>query len=279
MNQLPSFLCVGTQKAGTSWLYEQLRQHPSVWMPPIKELHYFDHLYCAANQSWTKWHIEQGAKKIIRHQIEHGKPVDFTYIRYIAAMACKPMFTEQWYRQAFDRPAAKGKILGDITPEYCAIGDDGIAYVKRLLGDVNILWIVRDPVERALSQLRMNAERRGVSSDAPLDTWMELAGSAELLDRGDYCDYMPRWEKAFGRQAILFVPFKHIAEQPQQVLSSVETFIGASHWHDYPAPDKKIHASKAFAVPVAVADYFKERFQPQYRFLEGYFDTDFVGAI
>ncbi|KAF0090952.1 MAG: hypothetical protein FD128_2908, partial [Hyphomonadaceae bacterium] len=26
MNQLPSFLCIGAQKAGTSWLYGQLRQ-------------------------------------------------------------------------------------------------------------------------------------------------------------------------------------------------------------------------------------------------------------
>ncbi len=40
----PDFLCVGAQKAGTTWLYQQLDSHPDFWMPPIKELHYFDEL-------------------------------------------------------------------------------------------------------------------------------------------------------------------------------------------------------------------------------------------
>ncbi|MBK7919375.1 MAG: sulfotransferase [Chloroflexi bacterium] len=38
----PDFLCIGAQKAGTTWLYQALRQHPQVSMPPIKENHYFD---------------------------------------------------------------------------------------------------------------------------------------------------------------------------------------------------------------------------------------------
>ena len=40
----PDFLCVGAQKGGTSWLYQQLESHPDFWMPPVKELHYFDKL-------------------------------------------------------------------------------------------------------------------------------------------------------------------------------------------------------------------------------------------
>src|SRR5512135_1033055 len=40
----PDFLCVGAQKAGTSWLYRQLELHADFWMPPLKELHYLDQL-------------------------------------------------------------------------------------------------------------------------------------------------------------------------------------------------------------------------------------------
>src|SRR5205085_9115453 len=40
----PDFLCMGAQRAGTGWLYEQLRNHPDFWMPPLKELHYFDRI-------------------------------------------------------------------------------------------------------------------------------------------------------------------------------------------------------------------------------------------
>ena len=38
----PDFLCIGAQKAGTHWLYDQLQHHDDFWMPPIKELHFFD---------------------------------------------------------------------------------------------------------------------------------------------------------------------------------------------------------------------------------------------
>ena len=41
--RLPDFLCIGAQKSGTTWLYHNLKQHPQVWLPPVKELHYFDH--------------------------------------------------------------------------------------------------------------------------------------------------------------------------------------------------------------------------------------------
>ncbi len=38
----PAFLIIGAQKAGTTSMHQVLTQHPSVWMPQIKELHYFD---------------------------------------------------------------------------------------------------------------------------------------------------------------------------------------------------------------------------------------------
>ena len=38
----PDFLGIGAQKAGTTWLSHNLQLHPEVWMPPVKELHYFD---------------------------------------------------------------------------------------------------------------------------------------------------------------------------------------------------------------------------------------------
>ena len=41
----PTFICIGAQKAGTTWLYENLSRHPDVVMPPMKEIHYFDCAY------------------------------------------------------------------------------------------------------------------------------------------------------------------------------------------------------------------------------------------
>ncbi|HYY79159.1 MAG TPA: sulfotransferase [Actinomycetes bacterium] len=38
---LPNFLVIGAMKAGTTSLYRYLREHPQVFMPPEKELHFF----------------------------------------------------------------------------------------------------------------------------------------------------------------------------------------------------------------------------------------------
>jgi hypothetical protein len=40
-SHLPTFICAGAQKSGTTWLYHQLCQHPQIRMPKVKELRYF----------------------------------------------------------------------------------------------------------------------------------------------------------------------------------------------------------------------------------------------
>lgn len=38
---LPKFIGVGAQRAGTTWIYNCLRQHPEIFLPQPKELHFF----------------------------------------------------------------------------------------------------------------------------------------------------------------------------------------------------------------------------------------------
>jgi Sulfotransferase domain len=39
---LPNFLIVGASRCGTSWMAKNLKLHPQIYMPSIKELHFFD---------------------------------------------------------------------------------------------------------------------------------------------------------------------------------------------------------------------------------------------
>ncbi len=39
---LPNFLGIGAQRAATTWLFECLREHPEIYLPPQKEIHFFD---------------------------------------------------------------------------------------------------------------------------------------------------------------------------------------------------------------------------------------------
>lgn len=41
----PNFLYVGAAKAGSTWIEYALRDHPQVYLPPVKDIFYFDRLY------------------------------------------------------------------------------------------------------------------------------------------------------------------------------------------------------------------------------------------
>ena len=39
---LPNFLGIGAARAGTTWIARNLAQHPDIFIPYKKELHFFD---------------------------------------------------------------------------------------------------------------------------------------------------------------------------------------------------------------------------------------------
>lgn len=42
---LPNFLIIGAQKAATTWLSDNLSEHPDIFISPAKETYYFNHKY------------------------------------------------------------------------------------------------------------------------------------------------------------------------------------------------------------------------------------------
>ncbi len=44
-HSLPTFLFIGPDKSGSTWLYEVLKAHPEVFLPAVKELFFFDRFY------------------------------------------------------------------------------------------------------------------------------------------------------------------------------------------------------------------------------------------
>ena len=54
-----SFLGLGTQKAGTSWIHACLYEHPEVYLPPDKEIHYFSRRF----DKGEKWYGKKFLKK------------------------------------------------------------------------------------------------------------------------------------------------------------------------------------------------------------------------
>lgn len=80
---LPDFVCVGTYKAATTWLFQVLDEHPGVFVPDVKEVHFFN------RRGGMDAFVDKGPA---------------------------------WYSSLY-APSAPGAVLGDITPGYLACPD------------------------------------------------------------------------------------------------------------------------------------------------------------
>ncbi|MDH3256230.1 MAG: sulfotransferase domain-containing protein [Nitrospinota bacterium] len=60
---LPDFLGIGIQKAGTSWLHQQLYRHPQVFVPDRKEIHFFNRWYDKGKEWYAGFFPSGGSEK------------------------------------------------------------------------------------------------------------------------------------------------------------------------------------------------------------------------
>lgn len=60
---LPGFLGIGTQKAGTTWLYRQCLAHPQIFMPIQKEIHFFNRYFDKGSEWYERFFPDKEIRK------------------------------------------------------------------------------------------------------------------------------------------------------------------------------------------------------------------------
>jgi len=126
----PDFLCIGAHKAGTTWLYQQLDSHPDFWMPPVKELHYFDQLS----------RVQRAANPRCRDER------DRRFLERLESLSAEPAIDLLNYGHMFE---PKGALFsGDISPNYSTLSDEVIREIVGYFPNLKVIFLARDPVER-----------------------------------------------------------------------------------------------------------------------------------
>lgn len=273
----PTIVGIGAQKAGTSWLSQMLSQHPQVWATPFKEIHFFNHLYIPGHRYWIRWHYRQKPAEIRARFERRGEPIPPAMNAYIDRVAnSKHMYTRPWYRWIF-HPAPKGTQPMDFTPEYSTIPEEGVQFMAEWLPKARFLYLIRDPADRAASQLRMNLDREK-RRPATLDDWMEEVANPVLDERGDYAAYLPRWQKHAGDR-LLVLPYGRIKADPLGLLGDVERFCGLVNW-DYRNPRTVVfRGPQEITLPEPAMAALRARLAPQYDYLRETFGPAFLEAI
>jgi hypothetical protein len=276
VSNTPKFLCIGVQKAATSWLSANLREHPNVWMPPVKELHYFSSLDLPKYRGAAYRLIRAQLSSLIWERfIEKRGSSDDPYRQYLESLLDNEMFTEEWYKRIYSLPETNGKMTGEVTPDYCEISEKGVEYVREFLGNIKIIIIARDPVDRALSSIRMHAKFQKINLQrASLDQWMKLttepdAINARLHERARYSEFIPLWKNAFGEENVLILQYTLVADQPRKAIRTIERFLKLPP-HRYRNLNRKVHESNYNQIqpPNEVIMYLQDQLAAETRFFE-----------
>lgn len=253
----PDFLCIGAQKAGTSWLDANLRRHPGVWMPWIKELQYFNHLYIPGHRGWTDAHRRSHAERAIRGVLRRAEEgaLDIGLVHAIAAVAAEPL-SDAWYGRIFAH-AGEGRICGEATPEYSLLPPEGIAHVHRLNPEMKVILLLREPVARCWSHLRMLARGR-----EDFD-FLAAAALPDVLARADYPRILAAWRAVFGAERVMVRRIEDVARETSRFWHEIAAFLGIP-WH----PRLEQHAGEPvfvgpeIAMPEAVERQLRDNLAP-----------------
>jgi hypothetical protein len=208
----PDFLVVGAQRAGTTWLHRVLRQHPGLWLPPVKELHYFDKLDTVRTILDAKERRRVGVSRLASF-----KPWYFSYwfVRR----------SDAWYAGLFQKAQTGNLIAGEITPAYATLNEEVLRRIRHLNVSVKLIFVMRDPVERAWSAVN-NAVKKGVADDATIEKTIERARAHGCAARSAYADTIRRLESVFSKSQIHYCFFEDLRDRPESLTASLFTFLG-----------------------------------------------------
>jgi hypothetical protein len=149
-------LGIGVPKAGTTWLHDYLLALPGFSAGFMKEYHIWD---AVRIPECSRYLVPEGRPVLSQEQLLRREMQRYpdAYAAYFAHLASKPNITH----------------VADITPSYCALPAETLrmmyaGLVARGL-KVRVVLLLRDPVERCWSMLRMYRANPRQRSDFSLD--------------------------------------------------------------------------------------------------------------
>lgn len=253
----PHFLVIGAQKAGTTWLDRNLRTHPQIWLPPEKEIHFFDlprplpfaALQYAPNRSirhWTRHRLQRDLAKV-----ERGEQTAEWYRKYYYSLR-----SWSWYRSLFT--PGEGQIAGEATPRYAVLSKRKIAAIRRRMPNLKIIYLLRDPIDRMWSDLAMFHDQRfgGPGTQTVLNsTESRFLQNPAHLQHSRYAENLSRWGGFFPKEQIHVCFQADLAANPREVLKEMFNFLGVSPAHLPPEDliQQKINCANYPEIPDSVA--------------------------
>ena len=281
----PDFLCIGAQKSATSWLDANLRFHPDLWLPPAKELHYFDrgslpYVAMLFDSDPTKRYLvpnrfKSALKAIVRRRA-HPRACLYA-VRWYARFLFLPR-SDEWYHSLF--APAQGQIAGEVTPGYARLPEDKVMQIHALMPQVKIIYLLRNPVDRVWSQAAMHFRKYGYLGldKVKRETVRQFLYQPEPIRNSSYTQTLAIWERYFSINQIFVGFFEQVFQEPHQLLLKLYHFLGVSAHENYiPSNIKEsVFANKYLQMPDDFRWEVTDRLYPEIVALHKRFDNQYT---
>lgn len=203
---LPNFLIIGVQKAGSTSVYEYLKQHPQVYVSPRKETEFFSRNLSQVPERKT---TPGGRRQIL---------------------------TLEDYQSLFANVTDE-LAIGEASPNYMMAYRNAIPNIQKYVPEAKLIAILRNPIERAYSDYLMHV-RDALGSPKPLGEQVKTSPqSSYTLCKGLYYEQLSHFVDAFGWAQMRVFLYEDLRRDSLQMMRSLYQFIGVDS--DFTADTQK----------------------------------------
>lgn len=264
------FLCVGAQKAGTTWLHSQLENHEDISFSDVKEVHYFNTIHNGSILLTRRKveHLERLIKNN-KHSLERyfsdlssGKKVDAGIDRLLSPV------DDEWYMSLFSNKT--GKYAADFSPEYALIGKEGFSNVKRISENQKIIYMMRDPISRAISAIKYYYKMHNTNiSEVPIESMRALAQSNLILNMSMYDITIKELRSCFNQDQVLYMFYENVMANKQESIDTVCNFLDISKVSIPEAQlSKRVNVTEDFDIDGDIISLLREKLANTYVYMK-----------
>lgn len=251
--------CVGATKAGTSWLYRALHDHPDCALPAVKEVHYWD----TADPDLRDKQIAAFRRRLEEFHAIRAEAADdperawqvanmdrrIADMTGLIAVIAGDRTGDRAYLDWMTGRAGDRRLVADMTPAYALLPAATFARMAAAWPMSLFVLLIRDPLARLWSHVRMQAERQKRAGEefaqkANNTMWRILNRGQEthILHRGDYADIAGRLRAGVPADRLRIAYMEDaVTEDGQRAMAE---FLGIGH-HPADGTDKAHEGPRA----------------------------------
>ena len=198
---LPNFFVIGASSSGTTSLYHYLKQHPQVFMSPVKEPHFFSFAGKEFGATTIKGYKERKIDSLEKYQA--------------------------LFQEVSDEIA-----IGEASPSYLYT-PSAHERIRQSVPNAKLITILRNPVDRAYSNytrcIRQDVEPISDFAEALRQESVRIQNNWPpkwfYKWKGFYYEQLKRYFEVFEKEQIMVCLYEHLSNDPVNLMQNLFRFL------------------------------------------------------